>query len=350
MYYSSEEYFKKKFDDSYRPFSFRSTNSAEYAKWKNDFRFKLKNLLGFDKMSCCALEPKSLGVEKMDGYTREKMIIHTEPGIEMTFYLLKPDNAKPGEKLPVIIAPHGHGSNGKSAVCGDDKGSQLIKDTIKRYNYTYGIEFAKRGFMVLAPDARGFGERMEKYVQNDPEKVLASSCTFLNSMANPLGLCVTGMWTWDLIRLTDYVFSRDDTDKNRVNCGGLSGGGLQTLWLAAMDERVKNVIISGYFYGYKQSILEMQCCSCNYVPGLWENADIGDICSLIANRGVFIETGDIDDLNGKDGLNNIYPQLEIVKKAARLFNNEENIVHHVFNGPHKWCGEKSVPWMVKRNF
>ena len=348
MFYTTEDYFKAKFDATYRPYAFRADNLKEYLKWKKAFTALLKNLLGFDKMVLCDPAPEHLSLEKMDGYTREKIVINTEPGIKMPFYLLKPDSAKEGDKLPLMIAPHGHGSNGKNAVCGIDHGYKALKDTIVEHNFDYGVQFVKNGFLVLCPDARGFGERAEKYWQED-EHILDSSCAYINSMAYPLGLCVTGMWTWDLIRLLDYALTRDDVDGNRINCGGLSGGGLQTLWLGVMDERVMNMIISGYFYGYNQALLEMFNCSCNYIPELWENADIGDIGALLANRGVFFETGDNDPLNGRDNLDNVYPYIEIVKKAARMFDNEENIRHHVFSGAHKWCGEESIPWVVSRN-
>ena len=349
MYYTTEEYFKARFDETRRPFAFRAKTVKEYVKWKRDFKSLLENLLGFGKMTRCAPGPKSLAVESMDGYTREKILISTEPGIEMPFYVLKPRSAGSDEKLPVVIAPHGHGSNGKNAVCGIDKGRGKMKATIAEYNYDYGVQFVKKGFIVFCPDARGFGERAEKYHQ-DENSLLESSCAYINYMAFPLGFCVAGMWTWDLMRLLDYALMRDDVDADRVNCAGLSGGGMQTLWLGAMDERVKNLIISGYFYGYRQSLLEMCNCSCNYVPGLWENADIGDVGALLADRGVFIETGDIDPLNGSGGLENVYPPIHTVRKAAGLFGNEGNIVHHVFPGPHRWCGEKSIPWIVGKNF
>ena len=349
MFYTTEKYFAKRYDAAYRPFAFRAESAEEFFKWKRDFRALLTKLLGFDKMLCCAPEVKSISVEKMDGYTREKLVIKTEPDVEMPLYLLKPENVKPGERLPMMIAPHGHASYGKAAVCGIDMGNDDLRKTINDHNYAYGIEFVKQGFIVFCPDARGFGERSEKYTQGK-ESMLASSCAYINSMAYPLGLCVTGMWAWDLMRLIDYGLTRDDVDGSRINSGGLSGGGLQTLWLAAMDERVKNVIISGYFYGYKQSLLEMFNCSCNYIPGLWENADIGDVASLLADRAVFFETEDADPLNGRDKLDNVYSQLGTVQKAARLVGNESNVVHHVFRGEHKWCGEKSVPWIVGKNF
>jgi dienelactone hydrolase len=346
MFYTVEEYFKNRFDGVYRPYAFRAKTRTEYELWKKGFRQLLSRLLGFDKMLRCEPNPQLIGSETMDGYAREKFVINTEPGVQMPFYILKPE--KTNGKLPLMLAPHGHAGNGKSAVCGIDKGNERLKEAIREYNYNYGVRFVKEGFIVFCPDARGFGERAEKYEQ-DGDRLLNSSCAYLNAMAYPLGMNVTGMWTWDLMRLLDYALTRDDVDKDKVNCAGLSGGGLQTLWLAAMDERVKNAIISGYFYGYKQALLEMHNCSCNYIPGLWENADMGDVTALIANRGVFIETGDADPLNGAGGLDNVYPQAEIVRRAAELPGNGGNIVHHVFSGAHRWCGEKSVMWIKNQN-
>ena len=77
----------------------------------------------------------------------------------------------------------------------------------------------------------------------------------LNHMAMPLGQTVTGMWTWDLMRLIDHVETRPECDASRIGCAGLSGGGLRTLWLAALDERIRCAVVSGYFYRYRESLL-----------------------------------------------------------------------------------------------
>ena len=174
------------------------------------------------------------------------------------------------------------------------------------------------------------------------------SCNLLNHMAIPLGQTVTGMWTWDLMRLVDYAQTRPEVDPARIACGGLSGGGLQTLWLAALDERVRAAVISGYFYGYKDSLLRLnENCSCNYVPGLWNLADIGDIAALIAPRPIFIETGDVDSLNGPRGLINVTEQLAITRRAYDLLGTGAHVRHHIFPGPHMWCGEQSIPWLCE---
>jgi len=346
-YYTTLEHFSRMYKSIYRPYACKVETAAEYAAWQSAFRRKLNRLLGHDKMTKADGKILSEGVEALDGYTREKLILETEPDVWMTMYLLKPDG--PPKVRPVVIAPHGHGSNGKSAVCGIDFGVKEMADTISVHNYDYGVQFVKQGFMVFCPDARGFGERREGPQQGDkPQELFHCSCAYLNDVGRSLGQCVTGMWTWDLMRLIDHIETRDDADPGRIGVAGLSGGGLQSLWLSAMDARVKYAVVSGYFYGYDESILWLHCCACNYVPELWLNCDIGDVGALSADRGIFIETGDRDGLNGPSNLANVIPQVDVVRRAANVLGNGHNVGHHIFSGEHKWCGEQSIPWMVEK--
>ena len=157
-----------------------------------------------------------------------------------------------------------------------------------------------------------------------------------------LGQSVIGMWVWDLKRLIDYIETREDCDIDRLGCVGLSGGGFQTLWLTALDDRVKAAVSSGYFYGFSEAMLEMYQCSCNYAPHIWEYVDAGDIGALIAPRPFVVETGNRDLLNGRSNLENVYSQTEITRRAYRLFDAENAFVHDVFDGPHRWHGTVSV--------
>jgi len=164
----------------------------------------------------------------------------------------------------------------------------------------------------------------------------------------PLGQTVTGMWVWDLMRLADYVETRGDCDAKRMGCAGLSGGGLQTLWFTALDDRVKAAVVSGYFYGVKESLLDMHGnCSCNYVPHLWENADHGDLGALIAPRPLMIQSGDQDPLNGADGLDNVRPQIAIAHKVYEILGAPDYPKHDVFSGPHRWDSTNTVPFLVE---
>lgn len=312
------------FDNTDRELAFRAGNGDEYGQWKERARQTLRDITGLSRMQHCELQPVRLENEQMDGYRREKWLIQTEPDVWMPFYALVPDALGPNERRACVIAPHGHSSGGKYAVAGW-RDIPAVREQIEHYNYDYGVQFVKRGFIAFCPDARAFGERREWTKQSDDERhFLSSTCVELNHMAICLGQSVTGMWTWDLMRLVDYIATRDDCDAERIGCAGLSGGGLQTLWLSAMDDRIRCAVVSGYFYGYKDSLLRMSNnCGCNYVPRLWNYADMGDLGALIAPRPLLIETGTDDPLNGYRGLPNVEEQVEIAIRAYRLFDREE---------------------------
>jgi hypothetical protein len=115
---------------------------------------------------------------------------------------------------------------------------------------------------------------------------------------------------------------------------------MQTLYLSALDERVRNVFISGYMYGFKDSLMILNGnCNCNYVPHLWEHFDMGDIGSLIAPRNLMIQSCREDHLNGPRGLENVYEQVEIIKNIYALYGRTNLPIHDICDGGHKWHDE-----------
>lgn len=341
--YTSMEKLSRRFKQTPKSCAFRAENTAEYIEWKTNTRRKLADLTGLARLEKCPLNPELLSTDEIPGepFVRHKYRIQTEEGVWMPFYMLEP---KKDGKKPVIICPHGHGSGGKEST-GGRKDIPEVAASIAHYHYEYAFEYARRGFAVFCPDARGFGERREIFEQED---LMTSSCKTINQMAIPLGLTVTGMWVFDLMRLIDYIETREDLDAGRLGCAGLSGGGLQTLWLTAMDDRVKAAVVSGYFYGYHDSLLLLSNnCSCNYVPHLWETVDMGDIGALIAPRPLMIETGDQDPLNGAGGVANVTSQLDITRKAYDLFGAEEKLAHSLNHGEHRWYGRDSYDFLEK---
>lgn len=342
QYYTAHAHLSKLFEREARQWAFRAETIPAFQQWKNVLREKLGDILGLARMERCALQPQCLETQRFEGYTREKIIIQTEPGVWMPCYVLIPDAAAPGKRTAVIAA-HGHAGGGKAAVAGC-RDIPAVAQAIEQYNYDYGVHLVREGYLVFCPDARGFGERREAEQQHDTE-VLHGSCVALNQRALSLGQTLTGMWTWDLQRLLDYIETREDCDASRIACVGLSGGGLQTLWLAALDDRVRCAVISGYFYGYQESLLDMYNCSCNYVPNLWLTVDMGDLGALIAPRPVLVETGSDDPLNGPRGVLNVTEQLDITRAAYRVLGHEERVYHHVFTGEHRWDGEKTYGFL-----
>ena len=347
-YYTSMEHLLGVYDQEHRKLGFSAGNEREYREWKRNTREKLAEITGFGKMQTCDLQTRLLESIRLDDYRRDRLLIQTEPEVWMPFYVLVPDGMRAGEKRPCMIAPHGHGSAGKFSPAGR-MDIPSVREAIERYHYDYGVQFVRKGYITFCPDARGFGERREWTKQTDSEAdFLTSTCMQLNHMAICLGLSLTGMWTWDLTRLIDYIETRGDCIAEQIGCGGLSGGGLQTLWLSAMDDRIKCAVVSGYFYGYRDSLLKLSGnCGCNYVPHLWENVDMGDLGALIAPRALLIETGSADPLNGERGLENVLEQLAITREAYALFEAENRLVHHIFDGSHMWNGKKTFAFLER---
>jgi dienelactone hydrolase len=327
QYYTSLANMQRKFDKYARKQPLRTESLKAYQEWSQASRAQLGKLLGLDKMEDCELDPELLETVEVEGkMKREKMLIQVEPQVYMPFYILYPrkeDQIYIGEgdsqKPACVIAAHGHQGGGKESVAGRRE-IPSIADAILKYNYDYGLKLAQKGYIAIIPDARGYAERRELAFQKDEEaSYIAGTCYHLSHMAEPLGMTVMGMLVYDLMRLVDYIYDRGDFDVSQLGCVGFSGGGMQTLMTAALDERLQKLIISGYMYGYKDSHLLLNGnCNCNYVPHLWEYFDMGDIGALLAPREVIIQSCKEDHLNGPRGLDNVNEQLEIMNQAYAI--------------------------------
>ncbi len=351
--YSSLAALKARFDRTARRCAFRAADAAGLELWRTETRRTLGALIGLDRLELCEGGAELLERVELADVLRERWRIRTEPGVWMPFYVLKPAAPHPaGRKPPALIAPHGHGVGGKAGVAGALDAAEAgeregLGEAVRRHNNDYGLQLARAGFVVFCPDARGAGERREPANPGTAaEGLLECSCRRLSQMALGLGLTVTGLWVWDLMRLLDHVAAREDCDGERIGCAGFSGGGLQTLWLSALDERVRCAVVSGYLYGYRDSLLELNGnCACNYVPGLWETADMGDIAALVAPRPLLVETGRGDPLNGERGAANAQEQTAVAAAAYRVSGAPDALEHRLYEGGHRWYGTDVIPFL-----
>lgn len=342
-YYGSLKGMLRKYDRYARTDYFRGNTVEEFERWRLQTRGELSRLLGLDRMEPCSLHPSLRGKAALeDGIIRETVMLETEPEVWMPVDILVPPEQGKGEKIPVLLALPGHQGAGRFSVAGYAD-IPAVKKAIDFYNYDYGLQLARMGYVAVCPDIRGFGERRDEDRQKDDEtSFLNSTCYELAHMAEPLGETAAGMLTWDAMRLVDYLYERNEPgwDLSSLGCVGFSGGGMQTLWLAAMDDRIRLAVISGYLYGYRDSLLILNGnCSCNYVPHLWEHYDMGDICSLAAPRPLLVQSCRMDHLNGPRGLQNVKEQLDIVRNAYQLYGAEDRLIHDVREGDHHFWSE-----------
>jgi len=319
---------------------FCAENETEFIEWKKNLIPKLQKLLGIDDLKKTNLNPKIVETKVFGDFTRKKVILETEKNVFMPVYILIPSTIKPGVKMSCVIAPHGHGCGGKEGTAGRYD-IPIVKKSIEKYNCDYGIKLVKQGYIVFCNDARGFGQRREWMDQgNSDEDLLKCSCNSINNAAISLGKSLLGMMVWDLTRIIDYIETLDYCDSNKISCVGFSGGGLQSLWLSALDDRIKIAVVSGYFHSFKGAIMATNFCGCNFVPNLWKTIDICDLGALIAPRPLLIESGIDDPLNGARGIIDAKEQVSITKQVYNILNSDDKIYHHIFKGGHVFNGEK----------
>lgn len=331
MYYTCQKYYERKYDSVKREYAFTATTKAEHQHWRDTARRRLAELIGIDQCVRTQARAECKNRIQKDGYVEEYWLMQTEPEIYMPFYFLKPENG--GKKsCPTVLNPHGHGG-GKERV----------------FRERFAVTLARKGYCVACPDARGSGERREQWQQGEEaEKASMSSHREIQQMVLGFGQCMIGLAVWDLTRLLDEICGWDCVDKDRIACAGMSGGGQQTLWLAALDDRIKAAITSGYFYGFKDSLVSLPGnCACNYVPNMWRTMDMGDMGAMIAPRAFFVESGERDHLEGARGLENVYPQMEITRRAYALYQAEDKLIHSVHNGGHEWRGDGMIEFLDK---
>lgn len=329
----------RKFDRYARQDRFTGDTGEELLVWQSRMRQLLEALLGFDKMELSSLDPVAEEVTLLPGgIRREHVRIQVEPEVWMPMYLLIPENA--GADTRIFLCPPGHNGAGKYTVAGAHEYTE-VEEQIRHYHYDYGWQLARLGFVAVCPDCRGFGERREEPSDTrNPDTALRGDCYWLAHMGEPLGIPVAGMLVWDLMRAIDYLEERGQWNTKAVSCLGFSGGGMQTLFLSALDQRVRLAVISGYLYGYRDALLKLnRNCSCNYVPHLWEHLDMGDIASLIPPRPLLVQSCRDDRLNGPRGIVNAAEQVEIVRGAYKLLGVPGRLIHEICEGAHQWHGE-----------
>jgi dienelactone hydrolase len=270
------------------------------------------------------LRPRVVEVQEEECYRREKVVYDTAPGVTAVAYLLIPRGV--ALPRPAVLCPPGHGS-GMEAVA--QKGT----------TQDYGVRFAEAGFVTLAPEHIGFGERAQ-LDRDDP----ARGYRLTNLKLQLLGRTIIGLRLWDLQRALDLLQSRPEVIPDRIGCVGLSLGGEMTLYLAALDDRVRAAVISGFLNTFRHTFFAVEHCNCGYVPGILKWAEMGDIGALIAPTPLLVEAGKRDRGFPLAGALEGYG---IVRRAYQLLGLPERCEMEVFDGGHAFSGRKAIPWMQR---
>ncbi len=272
-----------------------------------------------------------------DGYTRQ-LIEYDSCGDKVTAFLLLPEIL---DKNPAILIHHQHNGErhlGKSEVCG------LAGNPLQ----AFGPELAKRGFVVLAPDAICFEERRKGAHGTEP---LADDLDFwqhYDEMCYRIikGDCLMRKVLDDAINGITLLSKLPYVNKERIGTLGHSMGGSTVLFLAAVDERIAFSCASGSACTYANRMannvgIEMA----SVIPGFHSKYDIYDLVSCIAPRRLLIVSAEED----KYSIDASY----IVEKAGAIYLEQEalqNLTHKRYPGGHALTKERFgfiIEWITQ---
>ena len=323
--------------------SFNGSTKDDWKLWRKTFRRQLlKNLGRFpDRVP---LNPEILETSEEDGYRRERVVFDSERFASVPAYVFVPNDLKSGEKRPGILAAHGHG-RGKIDVAGIASSEKEYRQFILPLNYDYARKFARKGYVVIAPDWRCFGEREPDHgwIRDNRDKCNVSYLAY-----GYFGYHMLTLNIWDGMRTLDYLQSRPEVDPRRIGMVGLSFGGTMTTYLSALDRRIKAAVVSGYVSTVRGDALtdrgKGNTCGSQYSPGLLRYGDIADVAGLIAPRPLLVEMGEKDTCFVIDDARKAYRRLSRIYSAAGV---KQKLDKDIFPGTHAFSGAKAFDWFAK---
>lgn len=336
--------------------SFITDDWDDVESWRTEARSKLDELLAFHPEPA-PLNAKILDSIPREGYTQYRVQYNLNAQQKTEAYLLIPDNLE--APAPAVIALHDHGGfyyYGKEKHNRIDEQPEILEAYINNLydGRTYADELAKRGFVVLSPDAFYFGSQ-----RIDPDKItpdetgeyfseaqddVNDKIDMFNSLAGdheiPMQktILTTGT-TWPGIilqgdrRAIDFLLTRAEVDSSRIGAMGLSLGGLRTTYLFGMDSRIKAGVIAGFSSSYEQMLRRhlLHHTWMIYVPRQYQFLDLPDVASLNAPNPLLILNAEQDHLFPAEGMKAAEEKLRRIYTkmgAAELFQtNYYNVPH-----------------------
>jgi dienelactone hydrolase len=339
-------------------FSFRREQFNEVEVWRPVARQRLLDLLA---------QPDTGGIPAVtvheqatyDGLDIEKLSWQLPYGPPTEAVFLKPSGAI--GPLPAILALHDHDANKyfgwrKIARTGADPHPLMIEHQERLYSgKAWANEIAKRGYAVLVPDAFPFASRRvlppdvaESIRPNlpssdpaDPAVIAAYNAWAMEHehiMAKSLfcaGTTWPGVFLAEDQRALDVLCARPEVDATRVGCGGLSGGGMRTVFLGGLDSRIRCAVCVGMMTTWRDYLLHKSYTHTwmVYVPLLPRDLDYPEILGLRAPLPTLVLNDSDDDLFT---LSEMERAAAILREVYAKAGTADHYHASFYPGPHKF--------------
>ena len=341
------------------PLSFLAGRFADVEAWRAEARAKVRELLSY------APPEVALDVAVHEEYVKDGLVYrhvsYAQPyGPRTEGILMRPEGVK--GTLPGFVGLHDHGGfkyYGKEKITAPRNAHECMKGFQERSygNRAWASELALRGYVVFVPDVFLWGSRkimpedipawylqpwqggLDKPVDSQGHIDAYNGYAFyaehdIAKIVTEAGVTWPGMTVYDDMRAVDFLLTQPDVDGNNIGCGGLSGGGLRTVLLAAMDERVTCSCCVGFMSTSREFL---KCTHSHtwmmYIPGLSALMDFADLYSLHGKKPT-MALYDIDDalftLKGQEDADQRLRAIYAKMGAPDLYRG------NFFPGPHKF--------------
>jgi hypothetical protein len=238
-------------------------------------------------------EARLIGRLERDDYVVERLVFEPRPHFLMPMHLYLPRRGD--VPAPAVLYSPGH---------------WMIHGKTEPDIQACCIGLAKLGFVVLVFDPIGQGERGASFEDHARRDLLL------------LGQSQEGLMAWESMRAIDYLLSRPEVDGNRIGMTGASGGGLNTVYTCAVDERIAVAIPVCYVTSFGRFLRAMRGLNwnnqndlCNQVPNVIRDADMAGLCGLIHPRPLLVVNGTLDPQFPVDGAREVVAQLRGIYDA-----------------------------------
>lgn len=217
------------------------------------------------------LNPKITGVVQKDDYRVEKVLYESMPGFYVTAGLFIPNDLQ--GKGPAVLFCSGHTAEGfRSAAY-----------------QTMIINLVKKGFIVLAFDPVGQGERLQYYDPGTGQSRVGGPTkehSYPGAQCFLSGRSLARYMIWDGIRSIDYLLTRPEVDPDRIGITGRSGGGTQSAYIAAFDDRIYAAAPENYLTSFHRLLQSIgpQDAEQNFYHGISAGIDHADLLEVRAPK------------------------------------------------------------------
>ena len=282
-----------------------------------------------------------LGEEMLSDHIRRHIRILSEKDDWIPAYLLLPKKM-PGVPLPAMICLHQTVAQGKDEPCGI-KGSPDL---------AFALELVRRGFVCIAPDAIGFGERIPPGTQPYHD-----SLTFYRRHPK---WSFMGKMIWDVSRVVDYLETLDCVDRLQIGCIGHSHGAYGSIFAGAFEPRISLVIASCGFTTLRADPTPERWSHLTplipqlgtYLPDVATIPfDWQQILALMAPRPLFVWYATRDTIfPNTDNLDAVFKD---VSGAYRLYGAGDELAWKAFDGSHSFPTDgrsQAYRWLEERFF